>query len=67
MAIGSGIPANAGCYEPVSIVAPDGLCVTACSPAPVANRMAIAHRIVNVVMGAFAGACRTACRRPTMG
>ena len=56
MAIGSGIPANAGCYEPVTIVAPDGLCVTACSPAPVANRMAIAHRVVNVVMGAFAGA-----------
>jgi N-methylhydantoinase B len=56
MSIGSEIPANAGCYEPVRIVAPDGLCVTARSPAPVANRMAIAHRVVNAVMGAFAEA-----------
>lgn len=55
-AIGSEIPANAGCYEPVKIAAPDGLCVTARSPAPVANRMAIAHRVVNAVMGAFAKA-----------
>ncbi len=56
MSIGSDIPANAGCYEPVRIVAPDGLCVTARSPAPVANRMAIGHRVVNAVMGAFAKA-----------
>jgi N-methylhydantoinase B len=56
MAIGSEIPANAGCYEPVRIVAPDGLCVTARAPAPVANRMAIGHRVVNAVMGAFAEA-----------
>lgn len=56
MAIGSEIPANAGCYEPVRIIAPDGLCVTARSPAPVANRMAIGHRVVNAVMGAFAEA-----------
>lgn len=56
MSIGSEIPANAGCYEPVRIVAPDGLCVTARSPAPVANRMAIGHRVVNAVMGAFAEA-----------
>lgn len=56
MAIGSNIPANAGCYVPVRIVAPDGLCVTARSPAPVANRMAIGHRVVNAVMGAFAEA-----------
>ena len=56
MAIGSDIPANAGCYVPVTIVAPDGLCVTARSPAPVANRMAVGHRVVNAVMGAFAKA-----------
>ncbi|MFM9940433.1 MAG: hydantoinase B/oxoprolinase family protein [Hyphomicrobiaceae bacterium] len=56
MSIGNDIPANAGCYEPVRIVAPDGLCVTCLSPAPVANRMAIGHRIVNTVMGAFAQA-----------
>jgi N-methylhydantoinase B len=56
MAIGSEIPANAGCYVPVTITAPDGLCVTARSPAPVANRMATGHRIVTTVMGAFAHA-----------
>ena len=56
MAIGSDIPANAGCYVPVRITAPDGLCVTALSPAPVANRMAVGHRVVNAVMGAFAEA-----------
>ncbi len=56
MSIGSDIPANAGCYEPVRIVAPDGLCVAAKSPAPVANRMAVGHRVTNAVMGAFAQA-----------
>jgi len=56
MSIGSDIPANAGCYEPVRIVAPEGLCVAAKSPAPVANRMAVGHRVTNTVMGAFAQA-----------
>ena len=54
MSIGSDIPANAGCYRPIRITAPEGLCVNALSPAPVANRMAVGHRIVNTVMGAFA-------------
>lgn len=56
MSVGSDIPANAGCYRPISITAPEGLCVNARSPAPVANRMAVGHRIVNTVMGAFASA-----------
>jgi N-methylhydantoinase B len=56
MSVGSDIPANAGCYRPIKIVAPEGLCVNAKSPAPVANRMAVGHRIVNTVMGAFAAA-----------
>jgi N-methylhydantoinase B len=56
MAIGHEIPANAGIYRPIHIVAPPGLVVNAVSPAPVANRMAVGHRIVNTVMGAFAGA-----------
>lgn len=56
MSIGSDIPANAGCYVPVRIVAPEGLCVAAKSPAPVANRMAVGHRVTNAVMGAFARA-----------
>lgn len=56
MSVGSDIPANAGCYRPIRITAPEGLCVNARSPAPVANRMAVGHRIVNTVMGAFATA-----------
>jgi N-methylhydantoinase B len=56
MSVGSDIPANAGCYRPFRIIAPEGLCVNARSPAPVANRMAVGHRIVNTVMGAFAAA-----------
>lgn len=56
MAIGQDIPANAGIYRPIHITAPPGLVVNAVSPAPVANRMAVGHRIVNTVMGAFAGA-----------
>ncbi|BBK30542.1 N-methylhydantoinase B [Stella humosa] len=56
MAIGADIPANAGCYRPITIAAPPGSVVNALSPAPVANRMAIGHRVVNAVLGAFAGA-----------
>jgi N-methylhydantoinase B len=56
MSVGSDIPGNAGCYRPIRIIAPEGLCVNARSPAPVANRMAVGHRIVNTVMGAFAAA-----------
>ncbi|HRD74652.1 MAG TPA: hydantoinase B/oxoprolinase family protein [Hyphomicrobiaceae bacterium] len=56
MSIGSDIPANAGVYEPVTIVAPEGSCVNARSPAPVANRMAVGHRVCNTVMGAFSRA-----------
>jgi len=54
MSVGTDIPATAGCYRPIRITAPKGLCVNARSPAPVANRMAVGHRIVNTVMGAFA-------------
>ena len=56
MAVGSDVPANVGCYRPIAIHAPEGLCVNARSPAPVANRMAVGHRVVNAVMGAFAQA-----------
>ena len=56
MAVGSDVPANAGCYRPIILHAPQGLCVNARSPAPVANRMAVGHRVVNAVMGAFAQA-----------
>lgn len=55
-ALGEGIPVNSGCYAPVTVVAPLGRVVNARSPAPVVNRMTIAHRIVNAVMGALAQA-----------
>jgi N-methylhydantoinase B len=56
MSIGRDVPANAGCYRPIIVNAPEGTVVNALYPAPVANRMAVGHRIVNAVMGAFAAA-----------
>jgi len=56
MAIGADIPANAGCYRPIQILAKPGTCTNAMSPAPVANRMAVGHRVVNATMGAMAQA-----------
>jgi len=56
MSIGGDIPANAGVYRPIRVSAPPGSVVNARSPAPVANRMAVGHRVVNAVMGAFAQA-----------
>lgn len=53
MAIGADIPANAGVYRPIRIVSKPGTCVDAISPAPVANRMAVGHRVVNATMGAM--------------
>ena len=53
---GEGIAVNSGCFMPVRVLAEEGLVVNARSPAPVVNRMTIAHRIVNVVMGALAQA-----------
>jgi N-methylhydantoinase B len=47
------IPANAGCYRPVRVIAPEGLIVNARHPAPVANRIAVGHRLVNVLFGAL--------------
>ena len=47
------IAANAGCYRPVKIIAPPGLCVNAAYPAPVVHRIAIAHRLATVLFGAL--------------
>ena len=44
---------NAGCYRPVRIIAPEGLCVNARHPAPVAHRIAVSHRLLNAVHGAL--------------
>jgi len=56
MAIGQEVAGNAGCYRPIRVLAPPGLVVNVASPGPVANRMAVGHRVVTTVMGAFARA-----------
>lgn len=47
------IPANAGCYRPVKVIAPEGLIVNARHPAPVANRVAVTHRLATTLLGAL--------------
>jgi len=47
------VPSNAGCYRPVKIIAPPGLCVNAAAPAPVVHRIAVGHRLATVLFGAL--------------
>ena len=47
------IPANAGCYRPVTIVATEGSIVHARHPAPVANRITTTHRLATTILGAL--------------
>ena len=50
------IPANAGCYRPVTVLATEGSVVHARHPAPVANRIAVTHRLATTLLGALHGA-----------
>ncbi len=50
------IPANAGCYRPVTLIAPEGSIVNARHPAPVANRITATHRLATTILGALAQA-----------
>ncbi len=50
------IAANAGCYRPIDIIAPEGLIVSARHPAPVAHRIAPCHVLLNVLFGALSQA-----------
>jgi len=52
--LGPDIAANTGCYRPVDMVTEPGSVVDCNFPAPVAGRMATAHRVVNAVHGALA-------------
>ncbi len=45
--------ANAGCYRPVAILAPEGSVVNARFPAPVVHRVAVTHRLLNAMFGAL--------------
>lgn len=47
------IAVNAGCYRPVRITAPEGLIVNPRHPAPVANRIAVSHRLATTMFGAL--------------
>ena len=47
------IPANAGCYRPVTIVATEGSIVHARHPAPVANRITTTHRLATTILAAL--------------
>jgi len=47
---------NAGCYRPVTIIAPEGLIVNARHPSPVAHRIAPGHVLLNVLFGALSQA-----------
>jgi N-methylhydantoinase B len=44
---------NAGCYRPIRIKAPKGLIVNPQHPAPVANRIAVSHRLATTMFGAL--------------
>ncbi len=47
------IAANAGCYRPVRVIAPEGTVVNARHPAPVANRVVVTHRLATTLLGAL--------------
>ncbi len=50
------VMANSGAYRAITVKAEEGTVVSACPPAPVANRMATGHRVVTTVLGALAQA-----------
>ncbi|MBV8915122.1 MAG: hydantoinase B/oxoprolinase family protein, partial [Acetobacteraceae bacterium] len=50
------IPANAGCYRPVTVRAREGSILHARAPAPVANRITATHRLATTLLGALHGA-----------
>ena len=54
--LGGEFQANSGCYSPIEVIAPEGTVVNAQSPAPVVNRIAVGHRVVNVILGALSQA-----------
>jgi len=53
-ALGAEIPANSGCYRPISVRVPPASVVDAQFPAPVTGRMVVNHRIATAVFGALA-------------
>lgn len=55
---GVDVPSNAGCLEPIRVIAPEGTVVNAKFPAAVAGgNVETSQRIVDVLLGALATAC----------
>ncbi len=55
---GEDVPSNAGCLEPIQIIAPEGSVINAKFPAAVAGgNVETSQRIVDVLFGALAKAC----------
>ncbi len=55
---GADVPANAGCLEPIQVIAPEGSVVNATFPAAVAGgNVETSQRIVDVLLGALSQAC----------
>jgi N-methylhydantoinase B len=56
--LGFDIPNNAGCLEPIELIAPPGSILNALPPSPVAGgNVETSQRIVDVLLGALAKAC----------
>ncbi len=56
--LGLDVPNNAGCMEPIRVIAPPGTVVNALPPAAVAGgNVETSQRIVDVLLGALAQAC----------
>jgi N-methylhydantoinase B len=49
----SSLHMSAGCYRPITVIAPEGLVVNARHPAPVAHRVAVTHRLLGTMNGAL--------------
>lgn len=45
------MPANAGCYRPIRIIHREGSVTSCRAPASVAHRVAVSHRLANVMFG----------------
>lgn len=45
------MPANAGCYRPITIIHREGSVTNCRAPASVAHRVAVSHRLANVMFG----------------
>ena len=53
------VPNNAGCFAPISMVAPVATVINSVPPAPVRNRAAVAHFVPQVILAALSQASKT--------